>query len=292
MRRLGARALRSVSGRLPDPERLFLRCLGPPPFGGARRRATSGEAASAGDGASGPPPLGSGCWAGGTSLQTLVLPDWNAGTVGGVWRRRRHEVAQRLGLEEQIEVLMDRYDQAGKDYAGRAAVLEEYLALAYSHPDGVEMFEVNGWAQTLAEDYLASGRVDDAVRVVVEATSRGHGEDAVMLCELAEKLMRSGHEPTAHTVWERARAEYGHDVWIYVQAGIEYGDLGDHATALAWLTPGTELAVRTADPHSALEQLVPLRAAALAALRRAPDELQARADHTLAQQATPGAGPA
>jgi len=179
---------------------------------------------------------------------------------------------------------MDRYDQAGKDYAGRAAVLEEYLALAYSHPDGVEMFEVNGWAQTLAEDYLASGRVDDAVRVVVEATSRGHGEDAVMLCELAEKLMRSGHEPTAHTVWERARAEYGHDVWIYVQAGIEYGEIGDHDTALAWLTPGMDLAVRTGDPESALEQLLPLRATSLGATGGASDDLQDRAEAALADR--------
>ena len=220
-----------------------------------------------------------------------MLPGWDAARVGGVGRRRRHEAAERLGLEEQIEALMNRYDQAGNDYTCRAAVLEEYLALAYSHHDEVMMFEVNGWAQTLAEEYLASGRVDDAVRVVVEATSRGHGEHAVMLCELAEQLMRSGHEPTARPVWERARAEYGQDVWIYVQAGIEYGDLGDHATALAWLTPGAELAVRTVDPNSALEQLVPLRAAALAALQRSPDELQARAEVALAQQATPGARP-
>jgi hypothetical protein len=66
-----------------------------------------------------------------------------------------------------------------------------------------------------------------------------------------------------------------------VQAGIEYLDIGDHTEALAWLTTGAELALRTGDPESALEQLHPLRASCLSALGRQPDELQARAgEHT------------
>jgi hypothetical protein len=80
-----------------------------------------------------------------------------------------------------------------------------------------------------------------------------------MLCELAEKLMRSGQEPQARPLWQQARADYPDDVWVYVQAGIEYGDLGDHAEALQWLTTGLELALRTGDPQGALEQLRPLR---------------------------------
>ena len=58
-----------------------------------------------------------------------------------------------------------------------------------------------------------------------------------MLCELAEKLMRSGHEQ-ARPLWQQARADYSDDVWVYVEAGIEDGDLGDHAEALEWLTTG------------------------------------------------------
>jgi hypothetical protein len=192
------------------------------------------------------------------------------------------------GLERQIDELMDRYAAAGEDHASRAGVLEEYLLLAYSDSDDVGMFEVYAWTQTLAEHYLALGRVDDAVRVVLEATGRGEGEGAEMLCELAERLMRSGHEPTARGLWEQARAGFGGDVWVYVQAGIGYRDLGDHGTALTWLTPGIDLALRTDDPESALEQLVPLRAAALSAAGQAPDDIQVHAGHALAQQATPG----
>ncbi len=95
-----------------------------------------------------------------------------------------------------------------------------------------------------------------------------------MLYELAEKLMRSGHEPQARPLWQHARSGYPDDVWIYVQAGIEYGDMGDHAEALEWLTTGLELALRTGDPESALEQLRPLRASCLSALRRQPDDIQ------------------
>jgi tetratricopeptide (TPR) repeat protein len=151
---------------------------------------------------------------------------------------------------------------------GLAPVLLPYVA---------EEVGAGAACEELAESYLALGRVDDAVRVVTDATRGGYSEGAEMLCELGEKLMRSGHEPQAKGLWSEALATFPDDVWIYVQAGIEYSDLGDHATALAWLTPGVELALRTGDPESALEQLVPLRAASLVASGDAPDDLQARA---------------
>jgi tetratricopeptide (TPR) repeat protein len=178
-------------------------------------------------------------------------------------------------LEECIEEIMDRVQEAGANHVERVAALEEYMTLARAY-EGDTWFEAGAWGEELADSYLALGRVDDAVRTIGDATRRGYAEGAEMLCELAEKLMRSGHEPRARQLWQQARADYPDDVWIYVQAGIEYGGIGDHAEALEWLTTGLELALRTGDPESALGQLRPLRASYLSALGRQSDEIQER----------------
>jgi tetratricopeptide (TPR) repeat protein len=179
-------------------------------------------------------------------------------------------------LEERIEEIMDRVEKAGHNHVERVAALEEYLTLARAH-EGETWFDAGAWSENLADSYLALGRVDDAVRTISDATRGGYAEGAEMLCVLAEKLMRSGHEPQARPLWQQARADYTDDVWVYVQAGIGYGDIGDHAGALEWLTTGLELALRTGDPESALEQLRPLRASCLSALGRPSDEIQERA---------------
>ncbi len=113
----------------------------------------------------------------------------------------RPEIGQRYGrgvwlrvseLEQRINEIMDWMDAAGEDHEQRAAAVEEYLRLAYTHRDD-EQFDVGAWSQTLADSYLALGRVPDAVRTIRDATRRGYGEGAEMLCDLAEKLMRLGH---------------------------------------------------------------------------------------------------
>jgi hypothetical protein len=138
-------------------------------------------------------------------------------------------------LKERIEEIMDRVHRADDNQLERVAALEEYLTLARAH-EGETWFDAGAWSEDLADSYLALGRVDDAVRTISDATRSGHAEGAEMLCELAEKLMRSGYEPQARLLWQQARADYPDDAWIYVQAGIGYGDIGDHAGALEWLT--------------------------------------------------------
>src|ERR1700730_12059779 len=134
-------------------------------------------------------------------------------------------------LEERIEEIMDRVQKAGDNQVGRVAALQEYLALARAH-EGETWFDAGAWSEDLADSYLALGRVDDAVRTISDATRSGYAEGAEMLCELAEKLMRSGHEPQARLLWRQARADYPDDVWVYVQAGIGYGDIRGHAESL------------------------------------------------------------
>lgn len=62
-----------------------------------------------------------------------------------------------------------------------------------------------------------------------------------------------------------------------MQAGIGYGDIGDRAGALEWLTTGLELTLRVGDPESALEQLRPLHASCPSALGCPSEEIQKRA---------------
>ena len=83
----------------------------------------------------------------------------------------------------------------------------EYLTGARAH-EGETWFDAGAWSEDFADSYLALGRVDDAVRTISDPTRRGHAEGAEMLCELAEKLMRSGHEPQARLLWQQARAGY------------------------------------------------------------------------------------
>jgi tetratricopeptide (TPR) repeat protein len=200
-------------------------------------------------------------------------------------RSRRRKTKKDLGgrawptmtpLEKRIEEIMHRVQQAGANHARRAAALEEYLTLARAH-EGETWFDVGAWSEDLADSYLSLGRVDDAVAAISDATHDGYAEGAEMLCELAEKLMRSGHELEARPLWQQARADYPNDVWIYVQAGIEYIDLGDYGEVLEWLTTGMDLALRTGDQESALEQLRPLRESCLSAVGRGPDDMQHRA---------------
>ena len=120
---------------------------------------------------------------------------------------------------------MDRVQKAGDNHVGRVAALEEYLALARAH-EGATWFDAGAWSEDLAGSYLALGRVDDAVRTISDATRSGYAEGAETPCELAEKLVCSGHEPQARPLWQQARAGYPDDVWVYVQAGIGYGDIG------------------------------------------------------------------
>ena len=178
--------------------------------------------------------------------------------------------------EERIEEIMDRVREAGDNHVERVAALEEYLTLARAH-EGATWFDAGAWSEDLADSYLALGRVDDAVRTISDATRRGCAEGAEMLCELAEKLVRSGHEPQARLLWQQARAGDPDDVRVDVQAGIGYGDIGAHAEALEWLTTGLELALRTGHPEPALDQLRPLRASCLSALGRPSGEIQERA---------------
>ena len=151
---------------------------------------------------------------------------------------------------------MDRVHRADGNQVKRVAVLDEYLT--WRAPTKARRGSMPGpGARTMptAISRWAGSTTRSAV---------GHAEGAEMLCEPAEKLMRSGHEPQARLLWQQARADYP----------TTSGSMCRRASGTA-TTP--ELAMRTGDPESALEQLRPLRASCLSALGRPSDEIQKRA---------------
>ena len=50
-------------------------------------------------------------------------------------------------------------------------------------------------------------------------------------------------------IWDAVAHDTPEDVWVYDDAGLEYGAIGEHETALLWLARALELAVRTGDPE-------------------------------------------
>ena len=106
-------------------------------------------------------------------------------------------------------------------------------------------------------------------------------------CRLAEILLRAGRAEEAHPIFARVKAETPGDVWLYNNAGLEYGAADDHERALAWLTEGLELALSTGDPERLVAQMSDLRRESLKALGRQLDDLEARADEFLAQPRPP-----
>jgi tetratricopeptide (TPR) repeat protein len=127
------------------------------------------------------------------------------------------------------------------------------------------------------------GRPGDALATMQAAIDAGYAGAPDPRCRLAEILLRAGRAVQAHPIFAEVKAETPDDVWLYNNAGLEYGAAGDHERAVAWLTEGLKLAIATGDPERLVAQMSDLRRESLAALGRELDELEAQADEFLAQ---------
>ena len=133
----------------------------------------------------------------------------------------------------------------------------------------------------LVDVYEQLGRTDAAIAAMRSAIAAGWRGRPDGRCRIAELLMRAGRVDEAAPLWDQVRAEDPDDVWLYNNAGLEYADVGDDATALTWLTDGLELALATGDPEHLVDQLLNLRGASLSRVGRPADRLQSRAHQFL-----------
>ncbi len=153
-------------------------------------------------------------------------------------------------------------------------MLERAIAICEDDPAAAEYLDVVDLHSELAEAYDQVGRVDDALHQADLLVALGYRSEPDPRCRRAEILTRHGRLEEAAGIWDAVAMDTPDDVWVYNNAGLEYGAIGEHGLALDWLTRGLELAVRTGDPERLLDQLRDLRAESLAKLGREADELQ------------------
>lgn len=191
--------------------------------------------------------------------------------MGGVSVNQAAEIGR---VDQEVAAAMG---TRPRDAAACISALEKAIALARSDSGAADVFYLPELLDELAELYDQVGRVDDALAAMRQALDEGWRGQPDGRCRLAEILMRGGRVAEAGPIWAQVRADTPGDVWVFNNAGLKYGAIGDHVTALAWLTDGLALALGSGDPERLVGQLLDLRAASLAALDRGPDELQARA---------------
>ena len=155
-----------------------------------------------------------------------------------------------------------------------AGVLERALAVAVADPDAADYLDELELHSELADVYDRLGQVEDALGHADVLIERNYQCMPDPRCRRAEILIRHGRLEEAGALWRQVAQDTPDDVWVYNNAGLEYGAIGEHDVALGWLTHGLELAVRTGDPERLVGQLRGLRAASLASLGRQPDDLQ------------------
>jgi hypothetical protein len=184
----------------------------------------------------------------------------------------RHDDAVRTDDLDRLHAEIRRASRGpAEEYAN---VLERAIATCKGDPAAADYLDVVDLHSELAEAYDQLGRVEEALREADLLVELGYRSQPDPRCRRAEILPRHGRLSEAAEIWEAVATDTPDDVWVYNNAGLEYGAIGEHELALPWLTRALEVAVRTGDPERLLGQLRDLRAASLAKLGREADELQ------------------
>ncbi len=174
-------------------------------------------------------------------------------------------------LERLDQEIRRASDGPGEAYAD---VLRRAVDACEADPEAAAYLDVLELHSELAETYDGLGMVEDALRHADALVEHGYRSEPDPRCRRAEILTRHDRLDEAAEIWNAVAADTPDDVWLYNNAGLEYGAIGEHELALPWLTRALEIAVGTGDPERILDQLRDLRAESLARLGRDSDALQ------------------
>jgi tetratricopeptide (TPR) repeat protein len=130
--------------------------------------------------------------------------------------------------------------------AGRVDEAERLIERARPHPQAADLY----WPEVfedLARCYGRERRYDEAIAAMQRALDAGWGGTPDGRTMIAEFLLRADRRDESDALWAAVKRDTPADVWLYNNAGLEYADHGDHEAALAWLSEGLELALRSGD---------------------------------------------
>ena len=169
------------------------------------------------------------------------------------------------------------YIASPRDSARYVAAMEVAVRVRLAEPEVVRNPSLDELYLRMVSEYGNLGRWDDALAAAdafAETASSGWNPDP--RCKRAEVLMRMGRVDEAELIWAELRDEMPEDEWLFYTAGMQYANVGDHRTALEWLTEGVRLALRTQDETEdpLTEELATLRRRSLEELGQPIDALQ------------------
>src|SRR4051812_1239106 len=144
---------------------------------------------------------------------------------------------------------MDRVGREIRDAAAGppeeyARVLQQAIAACDADPAAAEHRSVLELHSELAEAYDRLGRVEDALRHADVLVERDYRSDPDPRYRRAEILTRHGRLEEAAAIWEEVAHDTPDDVWVYNNAGLEYGAIGEHELARV-----ADAGPRAGDPH-------------------------------------------
>ncbi len=147
---------------------------------------------------------------------------------------------------------------------------------AYAELPDTGGFGVSEGYYELATALDRAGRRDEAIEAMELAIEHGWRSAPDPRSDIAEFHLRAGRGEQAASIWTALKQQTPDDVWLYNAAGLSYGEVGEHESAVAWLGEGIEVAMSAGDPEGLVGQLSDLRRRSLDALGREHDELERR----------------
>lgn len=155
---------------------------------------------------------------------------------------------------------------------GDAVPQAEALRAALAPPCARHAFHLDELWADLAQELHNLGHWDAAIEAMEQAIVHGVRAEPDPRADIAGWHLQAGRREEADALYAGLRKEFPDDVWLANNAAMAYADVGDHATALEWLTQGLQRTMADGDPNRLVDQLVELRRESLTALGHDPDD--------------------